>query len=86
MRSVVLSAQTYRCRSVDFPVSILTTVGSVDSTGSASLGWRGWLDAGFDTRGIAGEHLTIFDDSHIGTTAGAIGHTLTSAAARVDRP
>jgi thioesterase domain-containing protein len=70
---------------VDFPVSILTTAGAVDNAGSASLGWRGWLDAGFDTTGIAGEHLTIFDDSHITSVAGAIGHTLASAAARVDR-
>ncbi len=79
MASLYLSFQTYRCRRVDFPVTVLTTAGSVDDTGSASLGWASWLDAGFNVVSIPGEHLTVFDDQHIGGVADGLRHTMTLA-------
>lgn len=84
--SLYLSFQTYRCRRVDFPATVLTTSGSVDDTGSASLGWGSWLDAGFNVVSIPGEHLTVFDDQHIGGVANGLRHTMTLACASDDPP
>jgi thioesterase domain-containing protein len=79
MASIYLSFQTYRSRRVDFPVTVLTTAGSVNYTGSASLGWASWLDAGFNVVSIPGEHLAVFDDQHIGGVADGLRHTMTLA-------
>jgi len=81
MASIYLSFQTYRCRRVDFPVTVLTTAGSVDDTGSASLGWASWLDAGFNVVSIPGEHLAVFDDQHIGGVANGLRRTMALAGA-----
>lgn len=86
MTSLSLSFQTYRCRRVDFPVTVLTTAGSVDDTGSASLGWASWLDAGFNVVSIPGGHHTLFDDQHIGGVANGLRHIMTLACASDDPP
>jgi len=82
MASLYESFKTYRCSTVDFPVTVLSSPTSVCETESASLGWASWMGVGFDVYPINGDHLEVFDDEHIGTMANAIDHSLTVAAVR----
>lgn len=82
MASVYESFKAYRCSTVDFPVTVLSSPQSVCETESASLGWASWMGVGFDVYPITGGHLEVFDDGHIAVMANAIDHSLTVAAVR----
>jgi len=82
MAALYESFRTYRCSTVDFPVTVLASPQSVRQVESASLGWASWMGVGFDVYPISGDHLEVFDDEHIGTMADAIGHSLAVAAVR----
>jgi thioesterase domain-containing protein len=77
LRSAIFrSSLNYTGGIVDFPVSLFTTLESVEKRGDAALRWAPWLRGGFQLQRLPGMHMTLFDPEYVDDLAAALRRSI----------
>jgi len=85
-RAIWVAYLKYRPGGSALPVLQLRTAQSEAAAADATLGWGPWLHGDLESALVPGEHMTMFEEPHVGVLAGRLAAALARASARSRPP